>query len=229
MKILLKQDVINLGYAGEVMNVANGHGRNYLIPQGLAVIATAGVLKEAEIWRQRASVRITEIRKEHESLSADINNSNLVFTARAGETGKLYGSITTADIADKMNEQLGTDIDRRIISSESLRQLGEHRVTIKLSRDFHPQVTVYIHPLETQEDEIEEAPEVEADAEMEKATEAEVIEGAPVEVVAEGSQLDDGLTHEDELEDEDEIQENELDSISEIEAISPVENLDEIA
>ncbi len=150
MKVLLKNDVQNLGYAGEVIDVANGYGRNYLIPKGLAVKATGSVLREAEAWRERAAVRVSEIRQEHEVLSGQINEARLVFYARAGETGKLYGSVTTADIASKLNEELGTEVDRRLISSAALRQLGEHKVTIKLGRDFHPQVTVNVHPLETE-------------------------------------------------------------------------------
>ena len=182
MKILLKEDVTNLGYAGEVMDVADGYGRNYLIPQGLAVKATAGVLKEAEVWRQRAAVRVTEIRKEHEALSAEISNTNLVFYARAGETGKLYGSVTTADITDKLNEELGTDIDRRLITSQPLRQLGEHRVTIKLGRDFHPQVSVIIHPLEPEEAEELEETETEAEIEVDVSEELEVEESGEEEI-----------------------------------------------
>ena len=221
MKILLKQDVTNLGYAGEVMDVANGFGRNYLIPQGLAVIASPGVLKEADVWRQRAAVRITEIRQEHEALSADIINTKLVFTARAGETGKLYGSITTADIAERINEQLGTDIDRRIISSEPLRQLGDHRVTIKLSRDFHPQVTVFIHPLEIQEDEVDEELEIEAGAEMESSEEIESVEEASVDGTPEEIQAaDDSVQEDEDFPQDDEIESSEVEQGTELETAS---------
>jgi large subunit ribosomal protein L9 len=208
MKILLKQDVINLGYAGEVIDVANGYGRNYLLPQGLAVKATDGVLKEADVWRQRAAVRVSEIRQENEVLSAEISSTNLVFNARAGETGKLYGSITTADIAEKMNQQLGTEIDRRIISSEPLRQLGEHRVTVKLGRDFHPQVTVFIHPLETQDEEVEEVEEVEDGAEGERAADVELVDQT---AAAEDSEIED-FSIEEEITDTDPDQESILDS-----------------
>ena len=98
MKVLLKEDIDNLGYAGEVMSVADGYGRNYLIPQGKAVKASPSVLKQAHVWRERAAVRMVELKKEHEALAARIAEARLEFTARAGETGKLYGSITTADV-----------------------------------------------------------------------------------------------------------------------------------
>lgn len=148
MKVLLKEDVDNLGYAGEVHQVAPGYGRNYLIPKGLAVIATPSVMKQADIWRKKAEARREELRAEYEALSAKIQETTLTYTARAGETGKLYGSVTTAQITDDLNELLGTDIDRRKIGVEPLRQLGEHKVVVRLSTDFQPNVTVVIEPEE---------------------------------------------------------------------------------
>lgn len=159
MKVLLKEDVDNLGYAGEVMNVADGYGRNYLIPNGLAVKATTSVLKQAKSWRERATIRMNELRKEHEALASQIDGITLQFEARAGETGKLYGSVTTADIADQLNEVLGTEVERRNIASDPIRQLGEHQVTIRLSRDYSPSVTVIVRPFG--DEEIEEAIEAE--------------------------------------------------------------------
>lgn len=176
MKVLLKQDVDNLGYAGEVMKVADGFGRNYLIPKGLAVRATPSVLKEASNWRERAAARMDEIRKEHEALSARIVHTHLNFTARAGETGKLYGSITTADIIDQLNKNLGTEIDRKTVMGGPLRQLGEHHVTIRLGRDYNPQVTVYIHPHDESEIEASEAEEEAVELEVETEELAEDIE-----------------------------------------------------
>jgi len=183
MKVLLKEDVDNLGYAGEVMNVADGYGRNYLIPKGIAVKATPGVLKQAHSWLDRAAVRMAEVQKEHEALAARIVETTLEFEARAGETGKLYGSVTTADIVDKLNESLGTEIDRRKVVSDPLRQLGDHYVTIRLSRDYNPQVTVSVNPfaeevLEEEDELVEEVDELEsmeAD-EMESADADEIVE-----------------------------------------------------
>ena len=96
MKVLLKEDVDNLGLAGEVHEVAPGYGRNYLIPQGFAVKATSGAMSQADVWRKKAEARRAQIRAEHEALAAQIEAVTLMFTARAGETGKLYGSITTS-------------------------------------------------------------------------------------------------------------------------------------
>lgn len=182
MKVLLKEDVDNLGYAGEVLQVADGYGRNFLLPRGMAVKASPGVLKQAQSWRDRAAVRLAELRREHEALALRINDTNLNFYARAGETGKLYGSITTADITDQLNETLGTDVDRRIVMGGPLRQLGEHRVTVRLSRDYQPHVVVQIHP----HSEVEESEDVDSEspaAEVEASE--ELVESPAIEEVVE--------------------------------------------
>lgn len=144
MKVLLKEDVENVGYAGEVHKVTPGFGRNYLLPRGLAVKATPNVMKQAENWRKRAEARRAELHAEYEALAAKIREVTLTFTARAGETGKLYGSITMAQIADALNEKLGTEIDRRKVGDEPLRQLGKHSVVVRLSGEFHPELTVIV-------------------------------------------------------------------------------------
>ncbi len=177
MKVLLKEDVDNLGYAGEVHTVADGYGRNFLLPKGMAVKATPNVMKQAEAWRKRADTRRSELRAEYDVLSEKIRAVSLSFTARAGENGKLFGSITTHQIADKLNEKLGTEIDRRKVGTEPLRQIGEHLIPVRLSGDHHPEFRVVIlqegAPVETataavvevvEETEVEEEPAVEAEA-----------------------------------------------------------------
>jgi large subunit ribosomal protein L9 len=180
MKVLLKEDVYNLGYAGEVHTVAPGYGRNYLIPKGLAVKATPGVLKQAEAWRKRAEARREALQKEYEALSARVDGLRLTFKARASESGKLFGSVTTTQIADTMNEELGTEIDRRNVGIEPLRRLGEHQVVVRLSGDFQPELTVVIEPEGevVPEDKREElVEEIEEEAETAEVVE-ESVEGA---------------------------------------------------
>lgn len=173
MKVLLKKDVDNLGYAGEVVKVADGYGRNFLIPRELAVVATPSVLAEAKAWRERAAVRMAEVQKENAALAARINKARLSFNARAGETGKLYGSITTADIIDQLNGSLGTTLERKTVVGGPLRQLGEHQVVIRLSRDHQPQVTVVIEQFEEEEETVDEVTEEEVVAEEEFVDEFE--------------------------------------------------------
>lgn len=183
MKVLLKEDVDNLGYAGEVHSVANGYGRNYLIPQGMAVVATPKVMKQAEAWRRQADARRAELRAEYDELSKRIEEVNLTFSARAGDTGKLYGSVTTAQIADDLNEQLGTDIDRRKVGNEPLRQLGVHKVVVRLSPDHRPEFSVTILPEGGTLADLEELAERQAAEEL--AAEVEEVEEEVEEFVAE--------------------------------------------
>jgi large subunit ribosomal protein L9 len=190
MKVLLKEDVDNLGYAGEVFDVAAGYGRNYLIPQGLAVRATPKVMRQAEIWRRKAETRRAELRAEHAILAKRIEEVTLTFLARAGSTGRLYGSVTTAQIADALNEALGTEIDRRRVGNESLRQLGKHPVVVRLSAEFQPEVTVVVKP----EGEIEEAEVAEEFEEIEeRIVEAEETESAEADEPEIGFDVDEEL------------------------------------
>ena len=161
MKVLLKEDVENLGLAGEVYDVANGFGRNYLIPQGFAVKASPSVMNQAEIWRNKAEARRAELQAEYEALAEKIEEITLNYTARASETGKLFGSVTTAQIADDLNAELGTDIDRRKVGIEPLRQLGAHKVVVRLSADIQPELTAVIENEIVLVAEVEEVEEVE--------------------------------------------------------------------
>lgn len=169
MKVLLKKDVDTLGYAGEVHDVSPGYGRNYLIPQGLGVKATPGVLKAAESWRKKAEARREQLRREHEALVDRLSGTTLTFTAKAGDQGKLYGSITTQNMADALMEELGVEIDRRKIDSTGLRQIGEHQVPIVLSRDYRAHITIFIHPEMEEEAVVEEVVVVAEEVEEEEA------------------------------------------------------------
>ena len=190
MKVLLKEDVDNLGYAGEVYSVADGYGRNYLIPKGLGVLATPSVMKRADVWRKKAEARREELRAEYALLATKINETTLTYEARAGETGKLYGSITTSQITDDLNETLGTEIDRRKVGIEPLRQLGEHQVVVRLSVDFQPFVTVIIEAEEgspaliVSEIEVDEV-EIVADEADEADEVVEIVETVITEEIAE--------------------------------------------
>lgn len=147
MKVILKQDVPNLGQTGEVKNVADGYARNYLIPQGMAMRATPGAMKDFE-HRQKTKARKHErMKKRSETLARRLTSHTLTFEVKTGETGQLYGSITNADIAEALEEQVGVEIDRRDIPlSEPIREVGEHFVPIHLMEDVEPQVRVVVKP-----------------------------------------------------------------------------------
>ncbi|MEJ2758763.1 MAG: 50S ribosomal protein L9 [Anaerolineales bacterium] len=145
MKVLLLEDVYNLGRAGEVKKVANGYGRNYLIPQGLAMLATPSALAQAERIQEEADKRREIINNEMSGVAEKLVDIKLMFAAKAGETGKLYGSVTTQMIAEKLTEQLGTEINKRQIDSQPLRLLGLHTVKARLTIDLIPEFEVVVY------------------------------------------------------------------------------------
>jgi len=149
MKVLLVQDVDNLGLAGDVKEVANGYGRNYLIPNGLAVLATPGAFKQAGVHRRRAAERRERIAAEMTAMAEAISQTALAFKAKAGEKGRLYGSVTSAEIADKLAESIGHEVDRRkLVLEGSIKQLGTHKVSIRLGPDLMTTFNVVVEPLE---------------------------------------------------------------------------------
>ena len=147
MKVLLTQDVYNLGHAGEVKNVADGYGRNFLLPRGMAVLATAGALKRADSVKAAAVKRRAQEQTDMEAVSQVIGGQTLHFTVRTGEKGKLYGSITAANVADRLGQLLGKEFDKRKVAlREPIRDIGTHIVTIRLSADITPTVNVVVTP-----------------------------------------------------------------------------------
>ncbi len=145
MKVLLTQDVYNLGHAGEVKTVADGYGRNYLLPRGVAVLATAGAVKRADTIKAAALRRRAQEQSDMQAVAQVINGVTLTFTARTGEKGKLYGSITTAQIADNISSVLGKEFDRRKIAlREPIRMVGNYSVQVRLATDIVPVVNVVV-------------------------------------------------------------------------------------
>jgi len=175
MKVLLIQDVENLGYAGDVKNVADGFGRNYLLPQKLADLATPGALKQADTIRKAAEKSRARETADAQAIANQLANLELVFTRRAGETGKLYGSVTSADVAEAIKAKSEIDLDKRKVAlPEPIRTLGQHDVTIRLMIDVATTVKVIVMPeggvLEPERlEEVEvEAPSVEVPAASEQ-------------------------------------------------------------
>jgi len=147
MKVLLLQDVDNLGLAGDVVKVAPGYGRNYLMPQKLAVLATPGAIKQAVSIRQAGEIKRAREKADAEATANQIRGKILVFERRAGNRGQLYGSVTVTDIARELGNKVGLEIDRRKISlPEPLRTLGEWDVTVRLMIGVSATVHVVIIP-----------------------------------------------------------------------------------
>jgi len=144
MKVILTQDVPGLGHAGEVKKVAMGYARNYLIPQGLAVAATPGVQKEVATQLKARAEREARVAGHAAELSAQMAALTLTFEAKAGPAGRLYGSITAADIVEALQQELDMEFDRRKVLSPPLRELGEHTVSVRISPDVVAEVKAVV-------------------------------------------------------------------------------------
>lgn len=145
MKVLLLKDVYKLGRAGDIKKVADGFGRNFLLPQGLAVLATPGAIKKAEFIRASAAASRTVLNNEMAGVAEKLNGLMVAFPSKAGETGKPYGSITTQMIAEAITKRSGVTVERRQIEVQPIRTLGEHKARVRLTIDLVPEIKVYVH------------------------------------------------------------------------------------
>lgn len=143
MEIILKQDIIKLGYKDEIIQVKDGYANNYLIPQGYAIMATSSAKKVlAENLKQRA-FKEQKIRMDAESSIALFSNiKGLKIGAKAGENGKIYGSVNTIQIADAIKTQFDIEVDRKKISIvDSIKELGEHKAIISVYKEIKSEIT----------------------------------------------------------------------------------------
>jgi large subunit ribosomal protein L9 len=161
MKVLLIKDVYKLGHAGDIKRVADGYGRNYLLPQGLAVLASAGALKQVHKIKSTADIRRTELNSELKDLAAQIEGLVLSFAAKAGDTGKLYGSITTEDVAKAISEKTRYEVKRQQMDMQPVRNLGEYNAHVRLTMDLVPVVKVIVYR-EGEANPVQEAPKAPA-------------------------------------------------------------------
>ncbi len=142
MKIVLRSDVDNLGKKGDLVDVADGYARNYLVPRGLALRATKGIEKQADAMRRNRDARDRRERESAQALAAQFEGKSIEVKARAGAEGKLFGSVTATDIAAAIQAQTGAQLDRRKIAlDDSLKELGGVDVAVRL----HPDVVATVH------------------------------------------------------------------------------------
>ena len=134
MELILKEDVINLGYKDDIVKVKDGYGRNYLIPTGKAVVATESAKKVlAENLRQRAH-KLAQIKADAEAVAQKLQGVSLTIAVKVSETGTVFGSVTAAQIADEL-AKLGHEVDRKVISVEAAKEVGEYNATIRLHKE----------------------------------------------------------------------------------------------
>ena len=149
MKVILQKTVERLGDPGDVADVADGYARNFLIPRGLAVRAEKGAVRHAESLKRAHQSRTKAQKGEFEAIATRIIQTPVVVTARAGEEGRLFGSVTAADIAEALSAETGVAVDRRDIHlDEPIRSVGTHEVTVHLHPEVDPVITIDVRAQE---------------------------------------------------------------------------------
>ncbi len=148
MRVLLTQDVDKLGRAGEIKMVSGGYGRNYLLPKGMAVMATPGLVKQAEERLAAQKRKQAAARTASEALAARLNGVTLRFEERVGELDRLYGSVTNADVATKLHDQFGIEIDRRKIDLEDpIKRIGNYPVKVQIASGVEAILNVVVEAI----------------------------------------------------------------------------------
>ena len=145
MKVVLRADVIELGKKGDVLDVADGYARNFLVPRGLALKASDGAVAQAQAMRRARDVRDASERVAAEEIARQLVPKVITITARAGGEGKLFGSVTAVDVVEAVEAQAGVVLDRRKVHiDEPIREVGTHRVTAKLHSEVEFPITVEV-------------------------------------------------------------------------------------
>ena len=147
MRVVLRDDVENIGRKGDLIEVTDGFARNFLVPRGLAMKATKGVVQQAEAMRRNREARDARDREAAQALADQLSGQRIELRARAGEGGRLFGSVTSADVVDAVRVQTGVELDRRKTQlAEPLKELGAVEVPVKLHTDVEVNLTVDVVP-----------------------------------------------------------------------------------
>jgi large subunit ribosomal protein L9 len=147
VKVVLRDDVENIGRKGDLIEVTDGYARNFLVPRGLAMKATKGVVQQAEAMRRNRKARDARDREAAQALADQLTGQRVELRARAGEGGRLFGSVTSSDVADAVRAQTGVELDRRKTQlAEPLKELGAVEVPVKLHADVEVTLTVDVVP-----------------------------------------------------------------------------------
>ena len=144
LKLILRSDLAGVGKRGDIVEVSNGHARNYLLPKGLALVATDGAVAQATSMRRARDLRDAADRESAQTIASVLVAKTITITSKAGAEGKLYGSVTTGDIAQAIHEQANISIDRRKLHVDPIKTLGTYSVSVKLHSDVQFPVTLEV-------------------------------------------------------------------------------------
>ena len=144
MNVILRQDVTGIGKRGDIVTVADGHARNHLLPHGLAFVATDGAVAQATAMRRRRDLRESADRDSARNVAEALTAKTITIKAKAGNEGRLFGSVTTADIASALAAQAGVTLDRKKVVSQPIRTVGSHSAVVRLHADVECTVKINV-------------------------------------------------------------------------------------
>lgn len=147
MKVILLQDVKGVGKKDTIVNAADGYARNFLFPQKLAVEATAGAMKGIEKMRKAEAEREAERRAQATEVAGKLRGKRINMQVKCGAQGRLYGSITSAEVASELNKQHGVSIDKRDIKCENIRAVGDVDIEVRVYKDINAKMVVHVEPV----------------------------------------------------------------------------------
>ena len=169
MKVIFLEDIPNVAEVGQVKDVADGYGRNYLLPRKLAVLANSGASSIVEAQLKRKAIRQAQVEAEMAKVAKQLEGKKITLTAKVGAKERLYGSITSADIAEELSSSAGLEIDKRKVElDEPIRQLGDYEVTIRLTKDITPKIRLTVVGETEEKEELEEQGEKKEKVKAEK-------------------------------------------------------------
>jgi large subunit ribosomal protein L9 len=146
MNVILREDIAGVGRRGDIVSVADGHARNYLLPRGLALVATDGAVNQANAMRRARDLREAADRDSARTVAEALTSKTFTVKAKSGNEGRLFGSVTTADIAAALAAQAGVSLDRKKIVAQPIRTTGSHNVTVRLHADVECAVKISVVP-----------------------------------------------------------------------------------
>jgi large subunit ribosomal protein L9 len=147
MRVILRSDLDGLGKRGDIVDVSDGHARNFLVPHGLALVATSGAADQAAKMRRSRDLRDASDREAAQTVATTLVPKIIKVSAKAGTEGRLFGSVTTADVVDAVRAQTGIVLDRRQLHGEPIKTVGQHTLTASLHSDVSFPITVEVVPI----------------------------------------------------------------------------------
>ena len=144
MKVVLRSDIAGVGRRGDIVDVSDGHARNYLLPRGLAFVATDGAVAQAQAMRRRRDLRESADRESARTVAEALTAKTFTIKAKAGNEGRLFGSVTTSDIAGALAAQAGVTLDRKKVVAQPIRTTGNHTAVVRLHADVECTIKINV-------------------------------------------------------------------------------------